>query len=178
MNKKLEKQYEEFCQQYVVDFNGARAAFDAGFGKNKTTARVTACHLLAKDAIGKRIAELLKNRSERTQITQDMVLQELAVVGFSDFRNYGRIKKDKNLEFFPFDKIKGDKTRAIESMKQVDNPSGRSISMKLHGKVKPLELIGKHLGMFVDTHNVNLTGDIRVLTAVPRSNGKEKEKPE
>lgn len=171
------KREEEFCQQYVVDFNGARAAFDAGYGKDKTCSRVQASKLLTREHISKRVAELMKNRSERTQITQDMVLQELAVVGFSDFRNYGRIKKDKNLEFFPFDKIEGDKTRAIESMKQVDNPSGRSISMKLHGKVRPLELIGKHLGMFADTTNLNLTGDIRVLTAVPRSNGKEKEEP-
>lgn len=174
MPKLKDRQREAFCQQYVVDFNGARAAHDVGYGKDKTSARVTASKLLARDEIGKRINELLKNRSERTQITQDMVLQELAVLGFSDFRNYGKIKKDKNLEFFPFDKIEGDKTRAIESMKQVDGAYGRSISMKLHGKVRPLELIGKHVGMFVDTHNVNLTGDIRVLTAVPRPKKEKK----
>lgn len=167
------KREEEFCQQYVIDFNGARAAHDAGYGKDRTCGRVQASKLLTREHISKRVAELMKNRSERTQITQDMVLQELAVVGFSDFKNYGRIKKDKNLEFYPFSKIEGDKTRAIESMKQVDSQSGRSISMKLHGKVRPLELIGKHLGMFADTTNVNLTGDIKVITAIPEIKKKD-----
>ena len=162
------KREEEFCQQYVIDFNGARAAHDAGFGKNRTVGRVQASKLLTRPNIEKRIAELMKNRSERTKITQDMVIQELAVVGFSDFRDYGRIKKDGNVEFYPFSMIKGERTRAIESMKQVDTQSGRTVSMKLHGKVRPLELLGKHTGLFADTHNLNLTGDITVITAVPR----------
>jgi len=171
MPKLKDKKREEFCQQYVVDFNGARSARDAGFGPKG--ARIQASRLLSESNIQKRIVELMKNRSERTQITQDMVLQELAAVGFSDFGHYGRIKANRNLEFYPFSKIKEERTRAIKSMKQVDNPSGRSISMTLHDKIRPLELLGKHTGMFADTHNVNLTGDIRVITAVPRSKKKK-----
>lgn len=174
--KLKDKRHEEYCQQYIIDFNGARAAHDAGFGKNRKVARVWASKLLAKDFIRKRIMELLEARAKRTEITQDKVLQELALLGFSDFAHYGQIKKKEGLVFYPFDEIKAERTRAIESIKQVDSQGGRSISMKLHGKVKPLELIGKHLGMFVDTTNVNLTGDITVITAVPRPE-KKKEKP-
>jgi phage terminase small subunit len=174
MNKKLKKQYEEFCQQYIVDFNGARAAFDVGFGKDKSVAKVTACHLLKRPVIRKRILELLERRAKRTQITQDKVLEELAILGFSDFKDYGQIKNG-SLEFNDFDKIEKGKTRAIKSVKETVSEHSRSMSLRLHEKVKPLELIGKHLGMFVDTHNVNLTGDITVISAVPRPRGKEKD---
>lgn len=174
MPKLKDKRHEEMCQQYIIDFNGARAAHEAGFGKNRKVARVWASKLLTKAFIRKRILELLEARSKRTEITQDRVLQEMAILGFSDFRDYGRIKESGEVEFHPFSKIKGGKTRAIESMKQVDSAHGRSISMKLHGKVRPLELLGKHTGLFVDTHNINLTGDIQVISAVPRSKKKEK----
>jgi phage terminase small subunit len=176
MNKKLEAQYEEFCQQYIIDFNGTRAAQAAGFGNTTMSSSVQASRLLSKVKIQKRLAELMADRSERTKITQDRVLEELALLGFSDFKDYGQIDDDGNLVFTPFKDVGEEKTRAIESLKQSDTQSGRTISMKLHGKTRPLELIGKHLGMFADTHNVNLTGDITVISAVPRpKRKKEKE---
>jgi len=160
--------YEKFCQEYVIDFNGTRAAKAVGFGKTRRSSSMASVRLLARIDIQKRISKLMADRSERTRITQDMVLQELAVLGFSDFKHYGQIKNDGSLEFYSFKKIKDEKTRAIQSMKEITGASGRSISLKLHEKVRPLELLGKHLGMFVDTHNVNLTGNIKVISAVPR----------
>jgi len=90
----------------------------------------------------------MNDRSERTKITQDMVLRELAILAFSDFKNYGQIDNDGGLEFYPFKKIEEEKTRAIKSMKEVSGAQSHSMGLKLHDKVKPLELIGKHLSMF------------------------------
>lgn len=153
MPKLKDKRQEEFCQRYIIRFSGKLSAIGAGFSAK--TAIVQASQLLTKPHIQKRIAELIKNRSERTQITQDMVLQELAVLGFSDFKNYGQVKEDGKLEFYPFKKIQEEKTRAINSIKEVTSAGGgRSISLKLHEKVRPLELVGKHLGMFVERHEL------------------------
>ena len=171
--KLKDKRWEEFCQQYVVDFNGARSARDAGFGK--AAARVQASQMLARVVIQKRVAELMKDRSERTQITQDMVIQELAAVGFSDFKHYGQIKKNGDLELYPFKKIKDEKTRAIENIKQTASPHGKSISMKLHGKVEPLKLLGKHLGMFVEEHK--FSGEVKYIVSekfIPKTGDEEK----
>jgi len=176
--KLKDKRHEEFCQQYVIDFNGARAGHDAGFGKNKKNARVWACKLLAKAFIQERIAELLKNRSERTKITQDMVIQELAAIGFSDFTDFAKYTKKSGLVIEETDEVNRKRpgaSRAILSMKEVNNQGGRSMSIRLHGKCEPLKLLGKHVGMFADTHNVNLTGTIKVISAVPRPKPKEKE---
>lgn len=142
------KQHECFCQEYVIDFNGARAARDSGFSEK--TARVKASQLLTKINIQERIAELLKDRSERTKVTQDMVLKELAILGFSDFTKFAKYKKKTGLVVANTDEIKGGRTRAIKSMKQVDTKDGGSISIKLHGKEKALELLGKHTGLFED----------------------------
>jgi len=148
MPKLKNEQHEEFCQQWIIDFNGARAAQKAGGCKERKTSKVVACHWMARADIQKRIAELLKDRSERTQITQDMVLQELAIMGFSDFTEFAKYTKKKGLVLENTKNIKGEKTRAIKSMKEVETKDGGSISISLHGKEKPLELLGRHLGMF------------------------------
>lgn len=149
MPKLKNAQHEEFCQQWIIEFNGAKAARDSGYSAK--TARVQASQLLTKPNIQARIAELLKNRSERTQITQDMVVQELALLGFSDFTDYAKFIKNEGLIMQSTEDVKGIRpgaTRAIKSMKQVDTKEGGSISIKLHSKERPLELLGKHLGMF------------------------------
>ena len=143
-------QHEEFCQQWIIDFNAARAAFVAGGSKDKHVARVTGCHWLARKDVSRRIAELLKDRSERTQITQDMVIQELAILGFSDFTKFAEHTKKKGLVLENTKDIKGERVRAIRSMKETTSKDGGSISITLHGKEKPLELLGKHVGLFVD----------------------------
>jgi len=141
-------QHEEFCQQWIIDFNGARAAQVAGGCKERKSAKVTACHWLARTDISKRIAELLKDRSERTQITQDMVIQELAVLGFSSFTEFAKYTKKKGLVLEDTKSIEGERVRAIRSMKEVTTKDGGSISITLHGKEKPLELLGRHVGLF------------------------------
>lgn len=148
MPKLKSKRYEEFCQQYIIDFNGARSATVAGFSKK--TARIRASELLTKSNIQERIAELMKDRSERTQITQDMVVKELAILGFSDFTKFAKYTKGDGLMLENTKDIKGERTRAIKSMKQMTSKDGGSIAIKLHGKEKPLELLGKHVGMFED----------------------------
>ena len=75
---KLENaKHERFCQEYIIDLNGAKA-YERVYGKVKV-ARVQACKLLTKVNIQARIAELKEIRSERIVITQDMVLKELKI---------------------------------------------------------------------------------------------------
>ena len=65
--------HERFCQEYIIDLNGTKA-YERTYGKVKA-ARVQASKLLSKANIQARIAELKEIRSERTVITQDMVLR-------------------------------------------------------------------------------------------------------
>jgi len=171
MVKLKDKRREEFCQQYVIDFNGARAARDAGFSKKGSDVRASL--LLVNVKVQERVAELMRNRSERTQITQDMVLRELATLGFSDFRDYGEVVKESGadrLRLKTFKEVKGEATRAIKSITEHVTKDGVQLKFNLHSKERPLELLGKHLGMFADRFNVGVSGsmNITVISAVPR----------
>lgn len=61
-----------FVREYVVDFNGTRAAIAAGYAEK--SARVTASQLLTKPNISAEITRLVNDRSERLGITADYVL--------------------------------------------------------------------------------------------------------
>lgn len=164
----LTPKQERFCQEYIIDFNGTRAAVDVRYSKR--SARVTACRLLTKANILKRIAELLKDRSERTRISQDMVLYELIGLLTSDIADFVELEEGGELRIKPFNKIPKGKTRVIKSIKEdrimKDDPKSQDdamiihdkITFTLHGKEKAIELSMKHLGMLIE--NIKHSGKI------------------
>jgi len=150
--------YERFCQEYIIDLNGAQAAVRAGY--SEATARVKANQLLTIVDIHNRVLELKQARGERTQITADRIIQEIAYIAFArvdDFVNVVEVESEepnedgepkktkyKLVEVNTTDGMQEDKVRAISSIKQGKD----GIELKLHDKVKALELLGKHRGVF------------------------------
>uniref|UniRef100_A0A6M3XBC9 Putative terminase n=2 Tax=viral metagenome TaxID=1070528 RepID=A0A6M3XBC9_9ZZZZ len=164
---KLTPKQEMFCKEYLVDLNATQAAIRAGYSE-KTAASV-GCENLIKPYIQECIQSLMKSRVDRTEITQNKVLMELAILAFSDLADYLDIIEDTGaIRAKSFKEMEGNKSRAIESIKEdraiKENANGDSVtvydkvSFKLHSKIRALELLGKHLGMFVD--NVKLSGDV------------------
>jgi phage terminase small subunit len=76
---------KRFCEEYLVDFNAAQASIRAGYSKN--TAKEIGYENLNKTEIQQNIQAQLKVLQERTGITQERVLNELAKVAFFDVRN-------------------------------------------------------------------------------------------
>ena len=66
---------ERFCQEYIIDYNGAKAAIRAGYAEN--SARKTASRLLTNADILARVRELQREQTARLALTQDYVLQQL-----------------------------------------------------------------------------------------------------
>jgi len=175
-NDKLTDKQKLFCEEYLVDLNATQAAIRAGYSKK--TAYSIGQENLKKPEIQEEIKRLREARSKRTQITADRVLEELAKIGFSNIKNYLRVKdfevvvgyeKDKDgnpdktrpitktirgVEIFETDDIDDELAAAIAEIKETKH----GISLKLHDKIKALEDIGRHLGMFTDNLNVNLSG--------------------
>ena len=71
MNQKQAK----FCQEYVIDSNGAQAAIRAGYSPK--TAREQASRLLTKVHVRKRIEELHAQSQKRMEVTVDSLTQFL-----------------------------------------------------------------------------------------------------
>jgi len=80
-----------FCEEFIVDLNGKQAAIRAGYSAK--TAHVQASRLLTNAKVQEKIAELQLLRSKRTEITADMVLNELAYVGFAKITDFLKVSE-------------------------------------------------------------------------------------
>lgn len=156
MTDKLTEKQARFVAEYLVDLNATQAAIRAGYSED--TARSQGQRLLTNVNVEAAISAAQKERSERTKITQDRVLQEFAKIGFSDIR--ALFTESGNLKSITewSDEIAG----AVASVEVVTKPGGEDENgnrivehvhkLKLWDKNSALEKIAKHLGMFVERH--------------------------
>ena len=144
-----------FCKEYLIDFNATRAAKAAGY--KEKAAYATGAENLKKPQIQEQIQKELKAREYRTEITGDRVLQEYALLGFSDIAHYIEIGEDGQVTTKTFEEMPEHASRAIESISEDriirENPDGSQIivhdkyKFKMHSKIHALEKLFKHLGL-------------------------------
>lgn len=138
-----------FCQEYIIDLNATQAAIRAGYSKK--TANEQAARLLVNVSIQEKIQELVKDRSERTGITADMVIKELAAVGFSNIENYvindnGTVETDAKAPTSAMQAVSSIKRKVRSFGNQGDKEIDTEI--RLWPKVEALKQLGQHLGIF------------------------------
>ena len=120
-----------FCQEYMKDLNGTRAAIRAGYAESG--ARVQANRMLTNDNVQQYIQELQEGIQKRNQITIDEIMSDLIEV------------KNRCLQNVPvmyFDKI--DKEWKHEG-KEFGEPVYKFDS---NGATKALDLLGKIIGAY------------------------------
>lgn len=147
----LTPKQEMFCKEYIIDFNATRAAIEAGYSEK--TASVIATQNLGKLYIQEYIAQLMKKREERTEITADMVVVELAKIAFHDIRKL----YDEHGNMIAVQDLDDESAATIASFKSRKEKTGKDASdydiideYKRIDKLKSLELLGRHLAMFTD----------------------------
>lgn len=140
-----------FADEYLIDLNATRA-YKAAYPsvKKEETARANGSRLLTNANVSKYIAERMKERQKRTEITQDRVLEELAAIAFAMATDYAEVKDGKVI-LKNTENLTEQQIRAIAGIK--DGKYG--IEIKLNDKEKALELLGRHLGMFKDRVEVS-----------------------
>ncbi len=148
---KLTPKQARFVNEYLVDLNATQAAIRAGY-KPKAAAQ-TAAENLRKPQIQQAIQEAREDQEARTQITADRVLRELAEIAFADAGDYQTVEGDE-LVLRDSEQIPEAKRRAIQGYRR--GKFGPEVV--LADKIKALELIGKHLGMFERTEDVDSQG--------------------
>ena len=148
---KLTDRQERFVQEYLVDLNATQAAIRAGYSKK--SAASTGNENLQKPEIQARISQAQHERTKRTQITQDMVLQELAKVAFSNMRDVASwsdlgvsLRDSATLDDKTHGAVKKIKDRY--TFGEDGEPMTRTVEIELHDKIKALEITGRHLGMW------------------------------
>ena len=138
---------ERFVEEYLIDLNATQAAIRAGYSPK--TANEQGARLLAKVSVQTAISKAQAERSRRTGINQDRVIRELAKVAFLNpvdviDMDSATIQGEANR----------DDTACIASVQvktiPTDDGAITEREVKTYDKLKALELLGKHLGMFTD----------------------------
>ena len=168
-----------FANEYLIDLNGTRAYKEAyPHVKNDNTAAAAGARLMNVPEIKEYIDERIKDRLERIEVTQDDVIQELAAVAFANGSEYAKVvtkpvmMKTPDGDYVPAldsegnqmyyqaveitetDELSRRQIKAISGIKQGKN----GIELTTYDKVKALELLGRHLGMFKD--KVEVSGNV------------------
>lgn len=158
----LNDKQRRFVAEYLIDLNATQAAIRAGYSEK--TAEQYGFQLLQKTSVQKFLAERMKARENRTEITQDKVLQELAKIGFADIRKAvkwgdgiavtdpesGAVEISNGVSLIGSEEIDDATAASISEVSQ----TAQGIKIKMHDKRAALVDIGRHLGMFTDKTEV------------------------
>lgn len=153
---------KRFCNEYLIDLNATRA-YKVAYPncKKDETASAAGSRMLGNVKVQEYISKKQKEIEKRAEVTQDMVIKELAKIAFLDIRKLytenGQLKNVADLD----DDIAG----AISSLETLEEYEGYgedrerigdTQKVKMLDKTKALELLGRHLGIFNDKLNVNV----------------------
>lgn len=174
----LTDKQKRFCDEYLIDLNATQAAIRAGYSQK--TAEQTASRLLRNVKVQEYIAKRQKELSRSTEITQERVIKELALIAFSNNADYAHVVEKKlqveaggalvdvldkdgkpvmyrTVEPVLTEELTEEQKRALAVIKK-----GRDgLEVKSCDKVKALELLGKHLGIFTDKIEANVNDTTR-----------------
>ncbi|MCF5179620.1 terminase small subunit [Pseudomonas syringae] len=171
----LTAKQQRFVDEYLIDLNATQAATRAGYSKK--TANEQGSRLLANVSVSAAIRQGMNARSGRVEITQDMVIKELAKIGFSDIRKVVRwgetqVRMIDGEEDCAEDMVPYHGLALIDSTEIDDNTAGAiaevsqgrdGLKVKLHDKKGALVDIGRHLGMFSAPGHLSLDAELKRL---------------
>ena len=158
-----------FCREYVLDYNGTQAAIRAGYSRK--TAAVQSFDLLRKPNIQ---IEIQYNESliqNKTIITKEKILKELALIGFADVTDHVTIDDYGCVQAVAIDSLPVGASRAIKKVKEKrvikstasgDEVLESTFEFELHDKQTALVNMGKEIGMFREKHEVDINQPINI----------------
>ena len=159
----MTKKQKLFVEEYLIDLNATQAAIRAGY--SPSSARQIADENMSKHDIKNAIEKALAERSKRTGINADRIVTELAKIAFLNPSNVINFQNASVLETADEEDL-----ACISSLKikRSSSDTGDSVEreIKIYDKIKALELLGKHIGMFTDKFNVESESKVMVIDDV------------
>lgn len=170
----LTPKQQAFVAEYLVDLNATQAAIRAGYSVK--TAYSQAHELLKKPEVGEALQAAFAERAERVGLTQDAVVERLMWIAFGDLRDLATWDEDGEVRVTPSDALDDRAAAALKEISQTkrvipqkgaDPIEVRELAVKSYDRMKALELLGKHLGMWREKVDVNVSGGL-TLSALAR----------
>lgn len=157
----MRSQIKEFADRFLAspDLNATRAYMETYPNSNYNSARASAAELMSRPEVKEYIDEGMKARQKRVQVTQDWVVEELAkIAGFDPrrlFDDQGGVKPVSEWDDSTAASISDFQAAELFGGEGEDRQAiGLVKKISTRDKVKALELLGKHLGMFIERKEI------------------------
>lgn len=135
----LPEKRQRFVEEYMLDLNATRAAIRAGYSPK--TAESQGSRLLSNAKIQEAVRNAQQSRQERTRVTADRTVREIARLAFVDPRRL--VNEDGS--FKGLHELDEDLAAAVSSI-EVDEYG--KVKYKLWSKNQALDMLMKHLGLY------------------------------
>lgn len=171
--KGLTVKQENFCNYYLEEKGNATAAYRRAYscdGWKDESVWAKASALLADDKVQIRIRELQEEQKNKSNVTKEMVLEELYSIAFSNIASL----HNTWIERKEFEKLTDREKAAIKniSTKVLKKNIGTSdapeivdveyVKVELHDKLKAIELLNRMLG-WNEPERVENSGGMRIV---------------
>lgn len=177
----LTDKQELFCEEYLKDLNATQAAIRAGYSVE--SARQIGSENLSKPDIQEYLKARRRELQEQLGIDQTRILKEYARLAFLDPRKFytvdGALKPVKDLDEDEAAALAG--MDVYEQRQDSDDENeqivtGATKKIKTYDKVKALDSLARHLGMFTDKIDLTTGGEpLRGFQyVIPEDNSKSK----
>ncbi len=158
--------HERFCQQLAKGASQTDAYLAAGYPCSKENARRRGSELVTKRDISARVAALKRAAAERAEVDAATVLRELKLIAGSSVADY---EVDDTGQVV----VTGDVPEALKAVasfkrRVVRRSDGTEIvrtELRLWDKVRALELLGKHFGLWTPEQTPVVPIQVNVMGA-------------
>lgn len=155
LQKKLTEKEKKFCHQYIIDWNGARSAREAGYSEK--TCYVIASENLTKPYIQQYINYIKDDYEKEAGISKLKQLNELHKIAYSTIAHL----HDTWIELKEFEGLTEEQKACIESIetkietksiqgkelkKELFDIEVKYVKLKLYSKLQALDQINKMMG--------------------------------
>lgn len=159
----LSEKRQAFCREYVEDYNATAAAIRAGYSPK--SAQEQAAQLMKIECVKAEIDRLKAEKSKRTGVTKERIMEELAKMAFVNHQDVsgkdGQLKKG----------IQRADSAAIKKIRTRYLPDGSTEQeIELYDKSKALDILNKMIGAYEgkQANQIKLDGkEIRGLVILP-----------
>ena len=167
-NRPLTPKQAAFVREYLIDLNATQAAIRAGYSAK--TAYSIGEENLSKPEIATAIQSAMDKRAGKLEITAERVLAEIAKLAFFDPRKLF----DDDGKPIHVSRLDDDTAAAVAGLDVVTTGNQEVgladvLKIKLADKGQNLERLGRHLKLFTDKKEVEVTGIADILAAIDGS---------
>jgi phage terminase small subunit len=148
-NFTMQENHKRFADKYFETLNASLSAEYAGFSVD--TARQQGWQLLQREDIQSYLSQLRAELEDKTSISQEKVLREVARIAFADIRKYYR----EDGELIPICDLEDDAAAALASVETLEEKIpgtdivvGVNKKVKTYNKLDGLEKLARHLGLY------------------------------